>query len=62
MTNRFHGYQQLISDATGVTAIALIDEIEECMRGETLNGCLDHLPSAEFKKLAGICSEVIGAG
>jgi len=43
-------YQQMMTEATGVTDAATINEIEEIMRMEA--GTLDGLTAAAFKRLA----------
>ena len=45
------GYHRLISDATGVTDHALLNDIEEIMRSEN-GGVLDDLGIVQFQSLA----------
>lgn len=47
------GYHDLISQATGITDEAELQEIEELMRLQT-GGVLDHLDRQEFREIARI--------
>lgn len=50
-------YHQLISDATGVTDHAMLNDIEEIMRVDC-GGTLDHLTKSEFHAKAKIAHDV----
>ena len=44
------GYKLSISKATGVTDIARIDQIEECMRNDIFHSTLDWQSARQFNK------------
>ena len=52
-------YQVIISGAIGSADQAVCEMVEEEMRANTRNGCLDHLSREEIERLARKCWKAI---
>ena len=48
--NELRGYQKAISKATGVTDVARISQIEDCMRNDIFHSTLDWQSARQFNQ------------
>lgn len=56
---KLRGYDLIINEATGVTDLALIGEIEECMRHDIFHSTLDWQTRAQLHDAARLAMKII---